>query len=141
MKNIVFGLLALGVALGGYASAAAGEPLKVVYHVTEAEKVPFVLENIKNHIKGVGGAENVDIVLVAHGPGLKPFHRGKARKKVSGLVSELQLEGVEFDACGNTMNILNFKTSDLLPNLVRRDEGGVVRVAELQSKGYVYLRP
>ena len=50
-------------------------------------------------------------------------------------------EVVEFDACGNTMNAMSFELSDLLPDFVRRDEGGVVRLAELQSQGYMYLRP
>lgn len=131
------------MSLSGLAAStfASDEKLKVVYHVSEAEKVPFVLRNIANHIKGVGGAENVEIILVAHGPGLKPFHGDNARENVSSLVSELQLEGVSFNACGNTMNALNYQTEDLLPDFVRRDEGGVVRIAELQSKGYFYLRP
>jgi intracellular sulfur oxidation DsrE/DsrF family protein len=29
----------------------------------------------------------------------------------------------------------------MLPGFVRLDRGGVVRIAELQSQGYVYLRP
>ena len=131
-------LLLCGILTG---PAFSDEKLKVVYHVSEAEKVPFVLRNIKNHIKGVGGAENVEIILVAHGPGLKPFHTKESQEKVSSLVGELQLEGVEFNACGNTMNAMKSQLSDLLPDFVRRDEGGVVRIAELQSKGYMYLRP
>lgn len=99
MKRIVFALLALGAVFGGRVGIAASEPLKVVYHVTEAEKVPFVFDNIKNHIKGVGGPENVEIILVPHGPGLKPFHRGKARKKASGLVGELHKYGRAMLGC------------------------------------------
>jgi len=30
---------------------------------------------------------------------------------------------------------------DLLPGFVSADQGGVVRIAELQSQGYLYLRP
>jgi intracellular sulfur oxidation DsrE/DsrF family protein len=30
---------------------------------------------------------------------------------------------------------------DLLPGFVSADRGGVVRIAELQSQGYLYLRP
>ena len=32
-------------------------------------------------------------------------------------------------------------TRDLLPGFVAADKGGVVRIAELQSRGYLYLRP
>ena len=30
---------------------------------------------------------------------------------------------------------------DLLPGFVGVEQGGVVRIAELQSQGYLYLRP
>jgi intracellular sulfur oxidation DsrE/DsrF family protein len=30
---------------------------------------------------------------------------------------------------------------DLLPGFVEASEGGVVKLAELQAQGYVYLRP
>jgi intracellular sulfur oxidation DsrE/DsrF family protein len=30
---------------------------------------------------------------------------------------------------------------DLLPGFVSVDQSGVVRIAELQSQGYLYLRP
>lgn len=30
---------------------------------------------------------------------------------------------------------------DLLPGFIGADRGGVVRIAELQSQGYLYLRP
>jgi hypothetical protein len=30
---------------------------------------------------------------------------------------------------------------DLLPGFAAAEQGGVVRLAELQSQGYVYLRP
>ena len=142
MQKSICAALALMLSLVGFAASVQGaDKLKVVYHVSEAEKVPFVLRNIKNHIKGVGGADNVEIILVAHGPGLKPFHAKDGPETVASLVSELQIEGVEFDACGNTMNAMSFQLTDLLPDFVRRDEGGVVRIAELQSKGYLYLRP
>ena len=142
MKILQYTLLSLMLALAALAATAqAGDKLKVVYHVSEADKVPFMLRNIKNHIKGVGGPDNVEIVVVAHGPGLKPFHAGDAAEKVSSMVGELQLEGVSFNACGNTMNALKYELNDLLPDFVRRDEGGVVRIAELQSKGYLYIRP
>jgi hypothetical protein len=31
--------------------------------------------------------------------------------------------------------------NDLLPGFASADKGGVVRIAELQSQGYLYLRP
>ncbi len=44
-------------------------------------------------------------------------------------------------ACGNTMKSQNVTLKDLLPGFVSADKGGVVRLAGLQSQGYLYLRP
>lgn len=125
----------------GIGAALAGEKLKVVYHVSELDKVAFTLGNIMNHIKGVGGPENVEIILVTHGPALKAFHEMSADEKISKRVVALQGQGVNFEACGNTMRAQSVAITDLLPNMFKRDEGGVVRIAELQSMGYVYIRP
>ena len=94
MKKLITAIfLAAGLFAAFTGSALSGDKMKVVYHISEAEKVPFVLNNIRNHIKGVGGAENVEIIVVAHGPGLKPFHADSSKQKVASLVDELQLEG------------------------------------------------
>jgi intracellular sulfur oxidation DsrE/DsrF family protein len=44
-------------------------------------------------------------------------------------------------ACGNTMKSQHVTLNDLLPGFVSADKGGVVRIAELQAAGYLYLRP
>jgi intracellular sulfur oxidation DsrE/DsrF family protein len=135
-------MLALAAVMAVAAVAAeAQDKLKVVYHVSELEKVAFALGNINNHINGVGGPENVEIVLVDHGPALKAFHEMSADPRISDRVTALQDSGVQFEACGNTMNAQGVGLDDLLDNFFRRDEGGVVRIAELQSQGYLYIRP
>jgi intracellular sulfur oxidation DsrE/DsrF family protein len=35
----------------------------------------------------------------------------------------------------------NITLKDLLPGFISAEKGGVVRLAELQSQGYLYLRP
>ncbi len=119
----------------------AAEKMKVVYHVADAEKVNFALNNMRNHIKGVGGPDNVELVLVVHGPGLKRFHDIQATDKLRKMVSGLQNVGVEFNACGNTMRAQGVQTDELIPGMIRVDQGGVVRIAELQQQGYLYIRP
>ena len=141
MKTITAFFAAAAIAFFAATGAFAGEKLKVVYHVSELEKVNFTLGNIRNHIKGVGGPENVEIILVAHGPALKAFHDMNADEKMSKRVVGLQDLGVQFEACGNTMRAQAVQITDLLPNMFQRDEGGVVRIAELQSKGYLYIQP
>ena len=73
--------LAAGSAAGAAQAATPKTKQKVVYHLSDAEKVPFVLSNIQNHIAGVGGPEYVEIVLVVHGPALKAFHEGGRRTR------------------------------------------------------------
>ena len=121
--------------------ALAAGKLKVVYHLSDEDKVGFVLGNIRNHINGVGGAENVKIVLVMHGPAVKAFVDIDAVDKVRNAVKALQADGVEFDVCANTLAALNVSLDEMLPGMGLAPNGGVVRIAELESQGYLYIRP
>jgi len=121
--------------------ATASGKLKVVYHLSDADKVNFVLGNIQNHIDGVGGPDHVTIALVVHGPALKAFHSAQANPDITMRVEDFAKDGVELAACGNTMKAQNITLRDLLPGFVSAEKGGVVRLAELQSQGYLYLRP
>jgi intracellular sulfur oxidation DsrE/DsrF family protein len=125
------------------AAAADTAPvkLKVVYHLSDADKVGFVLGNIRNHFEGVGGPDHVTIALVIHGPALRAFHAASANPDISRQVGQFSKGGLELAACGNTMKAQNVTLKDLLPGFVSADKGGVVRIAELQSQGYLYLRP
>ena len=121
--------------------AAGPAKLKVVYHLNDLDKVNFVLGNIQNHLDGVGGPDNVTIALVVHGQALKAFHAASANPDLSRRVGQFSKAGLELAACGNTMKSQNVGLKDLLPGFVGADKGGVVRIAELQSQGYLYLRP
>ena len=121
--------------------AAATEParLKVAYHLSDVDKVNFVLGNIKNHYEGTSG--NVDIVLVVHGPALASFKSKGISAAISGRFAGLVQHGLEPQACGNTMRGMDISLADLLDGFHAADKGGVVKLAELQSQGYAYLRP
>ncbi|MBV5274312.1 MAG: DsrE family protein [Lamprocystis purpurea] len=139
-KLIIAALLATLVALPA-AFAAEKQKLNVVYHVSEAEKVPFVLNNIQNHIDGVGGPDKVHIVLVVHGPAITAFNEVEATEKVRDGVAKLKDEGVGLEMCGNTLKGFKLSLDELLPGFSVVPEGGVTKIAELQSQGYVYIRP
>ena len=132
------GLLALGVSTRAVAAPAKQ---KVAYHLSELEKVDFVLNNIRNHIDGMGGPDKVDIQLVVHGPALQAFHSARAKGGLQDALDALAADGVGLHACGNTMRAQRVDLVGLLQGFVRRDEGGVVVLATLQQQGYVYLRP
>jgi uncharacterized protein len=114
---------------------------KVVYHLSDLDKVDFVLGNIRNHYNGMGGPDKVTIALVIHGPALKAFHTATAATDVTQRVSDLQKSNLSLHACINTMRAQEVTVKDLLPGFVIADKGGVVRLAEFQAQGYVYLRP
>jgi uncharacterized protein len=129
------------VAFRSSGAAAADGIMRVAYHLSEAERVGFVLGNIDNHIEGAGGPDRIEIVLVVHGPALTAFHQSKANPDIAKRVAAISKAGVELDACGNTMKGQKVELADLLPGFVRVDQGGVTRLAELQAQGYAYLRP
>ncbi|BCM21326.1 DsrE family protein [Mesorhizobium sp. J8] len=126
----------------GLSRANAATPegrLKVVYHLSDADKVNFVLGNIKNHYEGTGG--NVDIVLVVHGPALAAFKAESASGAISSRFAGLVQQGLVPQACGNTLHGMDITVTDLLSGFQVAEKGGVVKLAELQHQGYVYIRP
>jgi uncharacterized protein len=123
------------------AHAAAPDATKVVYHLDDLDKVDFVLGNIANHYSGMGGPDKVTIALVIHGPALKAFRAASATPDVTGRTGEMSKTGLQLHACVNTMRAQEVTLKDLLPGFVVADKGGVVRIAELQAQGYLYLRP
>lgn len=146
-RNIVAAMLA---GIGGLAAAsgkrAQAEPAtpdkrKVAYHLSDLDKVNFVLGNIQNHYEGVGGPDKVTIALVVHGPALKAFHSLSAAPDLAERLRRFSKSGLKLNACGNTMKAQKITVGDLLPGFVEASEGGVVKLAELQAQGYVYLRP
>jgi intracellular sulfur oxidation DsrE/DsrF family protein len=148
-RNILWtALSSIGTALVTASAHAATEAprdstakLKVVYHLSDLDKVSFALGNIQNHFDGVGGPDKVTIALVVHGPALRAFHLASTNPDMTRRVGQFAKAGVELAACGNTMKSQNVALKDLLPGFVNADKGGVVRIVELQSQGYLYLRP
>jgi intracellular sulfur oxidation DsrE/DsrF family protein len=134
-------LLGLCLLLAAGSAVAAGDTLDVVYHISDEDKVGFALNNIQNHIDGVGGPEKINIVLVAHGPAVRRFHDIEAVNRVRENVAKLQEQGVTFEACARTLELINFDRDELLEGFLIAEQGGVTRIADLQSQGYVYIRP
>src|ERR1700734_1785795 len=96
-------------------SPATPDAAKAVYHLADLDKVEFVLGNINNHYKGMGGPENVTIALVVHGPALKAFHLDGATPEVAQRAGDLSKSGLQLSACINTMRATNVTLKDLLP--------------------------
>jgi intracellular sulfur oxidation DsrE/DsrF family protein len=146
-RNILSAAFAATSALfaAGSRSARAQTPTreaaKVVYHLSDLDKVQFVLGNIDHHLAGAGGPDKVTIQLVVHGPALRAFHAAAANPETARKVAGVVKADVRLAACGNSMRGQNVTLKDLLPGFTVADRGGVVLIAELQVQGYVYLRP
>jgi len=134
-------LFGIGLLMAATATVADDDKLDVVYHVSDEDKVGFALNNIQNHINGIGGPDKINVVLVSHGPAVKRFNDIEAVNSVREKVAKLQQQGVVFEACANTLAALNLEPDELLEGFVIAEQGGVTRIAELQSEGYAYLRP
>jgi intracellular sulfur oxidation DsrE/DsrF family protein len=120
---------------------AAPDAAKVVYHLDDLDKVDMVFGNIRNHYAGMGGPDKVTIALVVLGPALKAFHTDKASNDVTQRTDDMKKNGLALNACINTMKAQEVTLKDLLPGFVVANKGGVVKLAELQGQGYVYIRP
>jgi len=129
-------MLGIGVAR----AAAAPDPArpKVAYHLCDADKVSSVLGNIKNHF---AARPTADIVLVVHGPALPVFRLSGQGASLSPRWEQLRHAGLTAFACGHALHGFDISLADLLPGFAVADEGGVVKLAELQTQGYAYLRP
>jgi hypothetical protein len=78
---------------------------------------------------------------VVHGAALRAFRSSEANPDLARHVGRLSKARLALAACGNTMRSQKITLADLLPGFVIAEKGGVVRIAELQSQGYLYLRP
>ena len=146
-RNILWGAIsAFSAAFAASRASAVSEAapsakLKVVYHLNDLGKVSFALGNIQTHLDGVGGPDDVTIALVVHGQALRAFHLASASLDLSKRVGQFSKADLELASCSNTMKSQHAALKDLLPGFIAADRGGVVGIAELQSQGYLYLRP
>lgn len=99
----------------------------------------LVLNNVANMLEYMG-QDRIQIVVVSYGPGLKMLlPAGKMGKRIAALTQE----GVEFDACHNTMEGMARKLGHM-PVLVPEAvivPAGVIRIVQLESHGFTYIKP
>ena len=141
MARLVAAAAAGAAVFNGEVRAASPAVPRVAYHLSDLDKVGFVLGNIANHIEGMGGADKVTIVLVVHGPALNAFRQASANPDLARKLAKASAQGIGLEACGNTLEAQKLELGDLLAGFVRVDQGGVTRLAQLQAEGYAYLRP
>src|SRR5215471_1364785 len=138
-------IAAVAAMLGGFAvvGVAGAQPAatpknRVVMQVSDGDpaKWNLALNNARN-IQADLGAANVEIEIVAYGPGLGMLKRDSA---VATRVDEALTSGVKVFACGNTMKAQKLTPPDMMAS-ISYVEAGVVEIMQRQQQGWAYIRP
>ena len=133
-----FGLLLVVGILPAAAQQPAGAKSKLVMQVSDgdAAKWNLALNNAKN-VQVDLGATNVDIEIVAYGPGIGML---KTDSVVGNRVGEAMASGVKVVACENTMHGQKLTKADMLTG-IGYAPAGVVEIMQKQQQGWAYIRP
>lgn len=135
-------MLSAVAAISLLASSAQAQPSaqrsKVVIQVSDGDQAKWnlALNNARN-IQADLGAANVDIEIVAYGPGIGML---KLDSPVANRVGEATAAGVKVIACENTMNGQKLVRGDMLGS-IGYVNAGVVEIMQRQQQGWSYLRP
>ena len=124
--------------LGCVQQPVHAEKQKVIFQVSDSDpkKWNLTLNNVKNVQHDIG-KDNVDIEIVAYGPGIGML---KLDSEVGNRITEAAGSGVKVVACGNTMTTQKLTKEDMLPNL-GYVKAGVVELMQKQHEGYAIIRP
>jgi intracellular sulfur oxidation DsrE/DsrF family protein len=110
----------------------------VVFQVTDADpaKWQLALNNLRS-LQAELGADNVELELVAFGPGVQMLKRDSATGEP---LAQALHANVRVVACNHTMQALHLGPADLLPG-VGIVPSGVAEVVLKQQQGWAYIRP
>jgi intracellular sulfur oxidation DsrE/DsrF family protein len=111
---------------------------RVVMQVSDNDpaKWNLALNNARN-LQADLGAGNVEIEIVAYGPGIGML---KQDSVVGNRIGEALASGVRVEACENTMRGQKLAKADML-NGIGYVPAGVVEIMQKQQQGWAYLRP
>lgn len=142
MKFLINTLLAttLGLsALTSVANAATPDRARIVLQVSDDDpkKWNLALNNARNAQQDLGGPKNVDIEIVAYGPGINML---KMDAVTANRVSDAIKTGISIVACENTMGAQKIEKSEMNPS-ISYVPAGVIQLMRRQQQGWAYVRP
>lgn len=145
-RTLVAAALTAAAAIAPVASYAAEAMHRLAIHVDENDPKLMHMalnnaQNVRAHYEAKG--ESVAIEVVAYGPGLAMFVKGKSPVADRIAAMSLESEDISFAACGNTHRKMSEKAGQDVPLVSEAAmvPSGVVRLMELQEAGWSYLRP
>ena len=127
------------IAASAQSARAVGQKRnKVVIQVSDDDAVKWnlALNNARNLQDDVGVA-NVDIEIVAYGPGIGML---KLESPSGARVADALKAGVKVIACENTMRGQKLTKDDMLGG-ISYVPAGVTEIMKKQIEGWAYLRP
>lgn len=143
-------LLSVLLVAGAAPAALATHEHEGVHHLAiqvnsdDAQAMNLALNNAANassHYSGKG--ERVEVEIVAYGPGLHMLRDDTSPVKERLKAFRQGMPNVAFVACGNTRAGMRKAEGRDIPLVAEATEvpAGVVRLMELQEKGWSYIRP
>lgn len=122
------------------AAPAAGDEIKVVYHINDASVARAAMNNVNNELNA---SPSDKIVVVTHGKGID-FLLNDAKDDKGAFepqVAALKNRGVDFRVCNNTLQRRKIDPKGLVSD-VKIVPAGVAEIARLQAKeGFAYIKP
>ncbi len=138
IATVVLFLIGLtGFVISAQAADKTGKPSAVI-QVSENNPAIWnlALNNAKN-IQQEMGKENVNIEIVAYGPGINML---KFDSEVAPRLKEADANGVALLACGNTMKNQKLTEKDL-DSHIKVVPAGVIEIMNKQREGWAYIKP
>jgi len=144
VTQVATGLLILSML--AFTSVSFAEPnefaeQKVVLQISDSDpfKQTLVL-NVANNLIKHYGPDQVQLEIVAFGPGLRLLFKENSNDK---RIQSLSTSGVTFSACSNTIDAM---TKQLGSSIVLNEHAvtvsaGVVRILDLEQQGYNLVKP
>ena len=133
-------LLVLALVVASFAAQAQPVPQRnrVLIQVSDgdAAKWNLALNNARN-LQADLGASNVQIEIVAYGPGIGML---KMDSPVADRIAAAKDAGVTILACENTMKGQKLAREDMLGG-IGYVAAGVIEIMQKQQEGWAYLRP
>ncbi|MES2912794.1 MAG: DsrE family protein [Pseudomonadota bacterium] len=120
------------------AQTPAAKRNRIVIQVSDNDpaKWNLALNNARNLQEDVGAA-NVDIEIVAYGPGIGML---KLESPTGSRIADAMKANVKVIACENTMRGQKLTRDDMLP-AISYVPAGVTEIMKKQGEGWAYLRP
>lgn len=136
MKKIISALAAALAFVIATSAGAADNRVVIQVSDNDSGKWNLALNNARN-LQTALGKDNVDIELVAYGPGIAML---KADSLVGNRIEDAGKDGVRVIACENTMKNQKLVKDDMLRGIAYAP-AGVVQIMERQKQGWSYIRP